>query len=136
MNRADFLKRLGLGVVAIPLVPKLIGALPAAEEVVKPKIKTTWVEGADHVYDYTMKPEIHDEMLDKYGHYEQPWIHDSNPWPLQQWDLILTPNEKTYVVTEVRYGSAVLTPHVAGEEVIIAHKGDEMIRIPNCITYK
>ncbi len=140
MNRSEFLKRLGVIAVAIPLAPKI--AAGAAELI---KEETTFLDLQDtppDVYPYSgkpfgplEKPDGFDKMRDIYGHYEQPWIHDTKPWPLRMWDCILKPDNKTYVVTEVHYGKAILTPYDARDKVIIAHKGDVMIRIPNAISW-
>jgi hypothetical protein len=136
MNRSDFLKRLGLVAVAIPLAPKI--ATEAAELLDM---------GKEEGFEYPDFDEVHrrwgnrsaQEFIEvfqetgnlMYSHYEQPWIGDANPWPLQEFDAIITPDNKTYVVTEVRYGSAVLTPENKRDKIIIAHKGDEMIRFSN-----
>jgi len=144
MKRSEFLKRLGLGVVAIPLVPKVITEVAEV-------VQTAVEKGESKEYHLKHCKELYKRYGDKgledvmeiyrdtgnlvYSHYEEPFIHNTKPWPLMMWDIILLPGDKTYVVTEVRYGSAVLTPHDGRDKIIIVHKGDEMIRIPNAANF-
>lgn len=125
MKRSEFLKRLGMVAVAIPLAPKV-----AAEVAELIKEETTFLDTPDTPEVY-FKETIGFEGSEQFSHYEEPWIHDSKPWPLWDGDIILRPNEKVYVVTNVWYGAAVLTPYDARDEFVIVHKGDEMLRIPN-----
>lgn len=134
MKRSEFLKRLGLGIAAIPLAPQFIAATKDSFDGAKAK---TLLDDEAGVFPRYVDPQpqeiidIYHETGDLlYSHYEEPWIHDAKPWPLMMWDTILLPNDKTYVVTEVRYGSAVLTPYSSKDKDLIVHKGDEMIRIP------
>jgi len=92
MKRSEFLKRLGLGIAAIPFAKQVAGAVT---EVMNDEAGII----ADGVpKEWLAKPPIHDEMIAKYGHYEEPWIHEG--WPLRLNDIIAIENsDDEYLVT-------------------------------------
>ena len=124
MKRSEFLKRLGLGVVAIPLAPTIARELMNDEAgVMSDGVEPLW---------NPKDPEYSLEQCRRvYSHFEEDRVHDTQPWPLRMNDVILLPNERTYVVTAERHGVVTLTPFEADQEVIYAKRGDEMIRFSN-----
>lgn len=136
MKRSEFLKRLGLGIVAIPLVPKITTEAGELLDMGKeegfeyPPMRDTIREDLTAAME---KPGIHDEMVEKFSHYEEPRLHDGQPWPLRVNDTILLLDDKIYLVTAVMAGIATLTPFDGDNDVVYARKGDEMIRFSNNI---
>ena len=131
MKRSEFLKRLGLGIAAIPLAPQIVAATKEAFDGMRAKALMDdeagqWDDGVDP--SWMKKPEIHDEMVGRYGHYEEPWLHVINPWPLMINDLVEMDSGKTYLVTKVHYGQAKLTAIDAQDEDVFVYRVGDNLR--------
>jgi hypothetical protein len=119
MKRSEFLKRLGIGMIAIPMGPKILAEI---KEMKLPQVEEKLPLPDDYVE--IGKPDIHDEMLRKFGHHEEPWIHDYG-WPYRMNDIVLTVDEKQYLVTQVWEDRVVCTPLIDGPEITLTKDGDE-----------
>ena len=134
MKRSEFLKKLGLGVVAIPLVPKVAAeAIKVVREI--DDEAGNWPDGVEPNWSWEKKDV-------EYSHYEEPRVHDMYPWPLRINDAIIIPGdeeayEKVYLVTAVdpMNDIATLTPFDSRDGgVIYAKQGDKMIRFSNAFS--
>jgi len=126
MKRSEFLKRLGLGIAAIPLAPQIIAATKEVFD--GEKVNTLLSDEAGNWPDPEPKdPEWgikHAKEL--YAHYEEPWIHEG--WPLRVNDLICVNNsDKQYLVTAMDADTATCTPLEEGPVVYIT-RDDTVIR--------
>jgi hypothetical protein len=109
MKRSEFLKRIGLGIAAIPFAKQVAGAV--TEELTdEPGI---W---ADEVpKEWTVEKTMDTFKETGYLHYEEPHTHKVG-WPFRVNDQILTPDDKVYVVTSLTTGgiygkqAAICTP--------------------------
>lgn len=121
MKRSEFLKRLGLGIAAIPFAKQVAGAVTEVmndEAGVMP-------DPTPKKWGVTETMETFKETGDLvYSHYEEPWIHDYG-WPYRMNDIILTVDEKQYLVTQVWKDRVVCTPLIPGPEITLTKDGDE-----------
>ena len=121
MKRSEFLKRLGLGIAAIPFAKQVAGAVTEvmndeAGVMPDPTPEKWGVEETMEIFHET------GDLV--YSHYEEPWVHKMG-WPFRINDQILTPDEKVYVVTALTTGGlfgeqqAICTPIDARDPEII-----------------
>lgn len=130
MKRSDFLKRLGLGIAAIPFAKQVAGAVT---EVVRMDDE----EGVFPRYVDPQPPEVLEQM--RYGHYEEPFVHPAG-WPLRVNDLILVPDnsgeiegELQYMVTSIHrdpiegHEIATCLPLVDGPEILLTKENSNSV---------
>lgn len=90
MKRSEFLKTLSFGIAAAVITPKiLIEPLPVAID--------------------TEKPPYFDDLKDKYGHYEESWVHSSDPRDLFIHDLCVDKDRRLWMCTAKGFGTIELT---------------------------
>jgi len=126
MKRSEFLKRLGLGIAAIPMGAKLLAEV---KEMKMPNVMDdeagNWPDDVPPRY---VDPLPKDFDGFTFSHYEEPWIHKLNPWPLQINDQILFPDETVYIVTAMMYGEAVLTPMDGRKKPVRIYRSGDQLR--------
>lgn len=131
MKRSEFLKRLGLGIVAIPFAKQVAGAVTeiiTEDDESRKMIRDGGWTNEDDVFPRYVDPLPKDFDGFTFSHYEEPWIHVVNPWPLQINDVIMMDTEKTYLVTQVFYGQAKLTAIDSQDEDIFIYRVGENLR--------